>query len=191
MNQYCASVILLAVFILLAVGRAAMLRQRGIKAMVFGATDKSDFLLVPFVMAIIYAVCAGAFGLPLWKPLKTPFWETQLPGIIGVALGVIAVIGIAASLKSFGDSFRVGIDEKKPDKLITTGMFAFSRNPIYVCFNIFLVGQFLIHRNITIAVATVCFALTIHRQILREEKFLRSHYGSNYDVYCQKVRRYL
>jgi hypothetical protein len=45
-----------------------------------------------------------------------------------------ALIGFAVTLKSFGDSFRVGIDEKKPDKLVTSGMFAISRNPIYVCF---------------------------------------------------------
>ncbi|MDR0434849.1 MAG: isoprenylcysteine carboxylmethyltransferase family protein [Gracilibacteraceae bacterium] len=191
MNQYYASVVLFAVFILLVAGRAASLRRKGIKAIVFGATDKSDFLLVPFVLMIIYAVCANAFGLPLWQPLKTPFWATQAPGAAGLALCLIALIGMAASLLSFGDSFRVGIDEQKPDKLVTAGMFAFSRNPIYVCFNMFFAGQFLIHRNIIIAAGAACFALTIHRQILREENFLRSHYGADYEAYCQKVRRYL
>jgi protein-S-isoprenylcysteine O-methyltransferase Ste14 len=33
---------------------------------------------------------------------------------------------------SFGTSFRVGIDVEHPDKLVTTGIFAVSRNPIYV-----------------------------------------------------------
>ena len=79
----------------------------------------------------------------------------------------------------------------KPDKLVSSGMFAFSRNPLYVCFDMFLFGQFLIHRNIIIAVAIVGFALAIHRQILREEKFLASHYGGKYEEYRKKVRRYL
>jgi hypothetical protein len=30
----------------------------------------------------------------------------------------------------------------------------------------------------------------IHRQILRKEKFLKAHYGADYESYCRKVRRY-
>ena len=168
-----------------------MLHRHGIKANVFGVTDKSDFLLVPFMLAIVYAICSGAFGLPLWKPLKAPFWEAQTPGAFGIALCILAIIGIAASLISFGNSFRVGIDEEKPDELVTAGMFAISRNPIYTCFIVFLAGQFLVHRNLIIAAAAICFTLTIHRQILREEKFLRSHYGEEYEAYLRKVRRYI
>ena len=189
--QYYISAVEFALFIILVAGRAAMLRRKGIKAIVFGATDKTDFLLVPFVLAVIYAVCANAFGLPLWKPLAKLFWETLIPGWVGLALCAVAIVGIAVSLASFGDSVRVGIDEQKPDKLITDGMFAISRNPIYVSFNTFFVGQFLIHRNIIIAVSGVGFMLLIHRQILREEKFLKSHYSVEYEEYCRKVKRYL
>jgi len=191
MTQYHISVVLFAAFIALVAGRAMMLRRKGIKAIVFGATDKSDFLLVPFVLVILYAICSGAFGLPIWKSLVSPFWETQIPGTVGIVLCAASVIGIAATLVSFGDSFRVGIDEHKPDKLVTTGMFAFTRNPIYVYFDAFFCGQFLIHRNIIIAAASAGFALAIHRQILREEKFLIAYYGGEYEEYCKKVRRYL
>ena len=190
MVQYYISVILFIMFIALVAGRAALLRRKGIKAIVFGATDKSDFLLLPFVLAFIYTISSGVFGLPMWKPLITPFWETRLSGAAGIALCAAAVTGVMASLISFGNSFRVGIDDQKPDKLVTTGMFAYTRNPIYVCFNIFFIGQFLIHRNIVIAIAVVGFALVIHRQILREERFLTSHYGVEYEEYCKKVRRY-
>jgi protein-S-isoprenylcysteine O-methyltransferase Ste14 len=189
--QYYLSVLLFAFFVICVAGRAAMLRKKGVKAIVFGATDKTDFLLIPFVLLIVYAVSANAFGLPLWKPLVRPFWSLSIPGWIGIGLCAFAVIGITLTLVSFGDSFRVGIDEQKPDRLVTTGMFAISRNPIYVCFNLFFLGQFLIHRNILILVAAVGFALMIHRQILREEKFLKSHYGTDYTGYCRNVRRYL
>jgi protein-S-isoprenylcysteine O-methyltransferase Ste14 len=62
---------------------------------------------------------------------------------------------------------------------------------IYVCFGAFFLGQFLVHDNILTAVAVVIFSLLIHRQVLREERFLRPHYGEEYEAYCQKVRRYL
>jgi protein-S-isoprenylcysteine O-methyltransferase Ste14 len=189
--QYYLSVIAFALFIALVLGRSAMLRRKGIRAIVFGDTDKSDFLLVPCVLAIIYAVLAQGFRLPMWEPLIRPFWNTLIPGWVGVAICVMAVAGFALTLASFGDSFRVGIDEKKSDKLVTTGMFSFSRNPLYVCFNLFFGGLFLIHRNAIIAIAVVLFALAIHRQILREEEFLRQRYGTEYGEYCRKVRRYL
>jgi len=185
------SVVLFAALVALVAGRAVMLRRKGIKAIVFGATDKSDFILVPFILMIIYTICSGVFGLPMWEPLIMPFWATQIPGFIGITLCGAAITGMVATLVSFGNSFRVGIDGQKPDKLITTGMFALSRNPIYMCFDIFIFGQFLIHRNIIIAVAVVSFALAIHRQVLREEKFLSTHYGGEYDEYRNKVRRYL
>lgn len=189
--QNVLSICLFVLFVIMIQVRTAMLRRKGIKAIVFGATDKSDFLLVPVLLTIAYTALANTFGLPMWRVLIRPFWDSATPGWAGLFLCIAAVVGFALTLISFGESFRVGIDEIKPDKLITSGMFAISRNPIYVCFLIFFAGLFLIHRNIVIAAAIIVFALAIHRQILREEKFLESHYGPEYDEYRKRVRRYL
>ena len=189
--QGILSVCAFALFVAVVLIRAAILRKRGIRVLVFGQTDKSDFILVPLVLAIAYTTLARTFGLPIWGVLTRPFWSSTLPGWIGLVLCVAALTGFALTLISFGDSFRVGIDTDKPDKLITSGMFAISRNPIYVCFLMFFTGLFLIHCNIVIAVAIILFALAIHRQILREERFLVEHYGEEYERYCKNVRRYL
>lgn len=189
--QNIFSICAFAMFVGIVLTRAAIMRKKGIKALVFGVTDKSDFLLVPMVLAIAYTVLAKTFGFPMWKPLIKPFWETSVPGWFGLALCITSILGFALTLVNFGDSFRVGIDEENPDKLITTGMFSLSRNPIYVCFILFFTGLFLIHCNIVILIGGILFALAIHRQVLREEKFLRTHYGDEYEVYCRKVRRYL
>jgi protein-S-isoprenylcysteine O-methyltransferase Ste14 len=185
------SLCVFAAFVILVLIRAAMMRKKGIRAIVFGATDKSDFLLVPAILAIAYTVLAKTFHLPIWFPLIRPFWEYAATGWIGLGLCGLALIGCIGALISFGDSFRVGIDEKNPDKLVTAGLFSISRNPIYVCFFLFLIGIFLIHCNIVILVSLVLFVLTIHRQVLREEKFLKNHYGAEYEAYRKKVRRYL
>ena len=190
-TQNVPSLLLFVLFVILVQARAAMLRRKGIKAIVFGATDKSDFLLVPMVLAIAYTVLANTFGFPMWSILIRPFWNSLTPGWAGLLLCVVANIGFVLTLISFGDSFRVGIDENKPDRLITSGAFSISRNPIYVCFLMFFTGLFLIHRNIVIASATILFALAIHRQVLREERFLSSYYGAEYNEYRKKVRRYL
>jgi protein-S-isoprenylcysteine O-methyltransferase Ste14 len=189
--QNILSVCAFAAFVIIVLIRAALMRNRGIKAIVFGATDKSDFLLVPVVVIIAYTVLANTFDLPIWESLIQPFWETVVPGWFGIGLCGLAIIGFILTLISFGDSFRVGIDNKNPDELVTTGMFAISRNPIYVCFLLFFIGLFLVHCNIVIAIAVFLFALAIHRQVLREEKFLNEYYGTKYKLYCWKVRRYL
>ncbi len=170
--------------------RAHIMRRKNIRTIVFGATDKSDFLLVPAVLVIVYTMLARTFGLPFWRPLIKSFWISTAPGWFGVVFCALAPLGVILTLVSFGDSFRVGIDQRQPDKLVTTGLFAYSRNPIYVCFLFFVFGLLLIYGNIAIAVALVAFAAVIHRQVLREEVFLKTHYGTEYERYCQQVRRY-
>ena len=189
--QMYLSGIFFAILIILIAGRAFLMRKKGIRAIVFGKTDKSDFLLLPVVLFFVYSVFARVAGLPMWSPLVRPFWDTAAPGWVGLFLCALALTGIAAGLKSFKDSFRVGIDEDKPDILITTGFFSVSRNPLYVCFLLFFFGMFLIHKNILITIAVILFPIAIHRQILREEVFLKKHYGDEYEDYCAKVRRYI
>jgi protein-S-isoprenylcysteine O-methyltransferase Ste14 len=92
---------------------------------------------------------------------------------------------------SFGRSFRVGIDVDEPGGLVTTGIFGVSRNPIYVGFFLFLVGQLLVFPNWVPLFYLVAGAGLFHRQVLREEGFMRQHYGREYAEYCGRVRRYI
>ncbi len=189
--QNYLSIFALVVFFSLLGGRALALRKKGIKAIVFGETDKSDFLLLPIFLLFVYGVFALAFRLPIPAVLINPFWVSEGVGWLGLALCLSALVGFAVTLKSFGDSFRVGIDEKNPDRLVTSGVFSISRNPIYVCFLLFFFGMFLVHPNIVLICVPVLLALAVHRQILKEEAFLKVHYGKEYEEYCGRVRRYL
>jgi len=188
--QIYLSGVAFALLIILIGSRASFMYKKGIRVIVFGRTNKSDFLLLPVILLLAYSVFSRIAGLPMWSPLVRSFWDSPGLGWIGLFLCAVALMGIAAGLKSFKDSFRVGIDENKPDKLVTGGLFSISRNPMYVCFFMFFLGMFLIHRNILVIFALILFSMAIHRQILREEKFLQKHYGSEYMEYCQKVRRY-
>ena len=74
---------------------------------------------------------------------------------------------------------------------MTTGIFAVSRNPIYVGFFLFLLGQFLVFTSWTTLTALGFAAVVFHRQVLREEEFMRQRYGREYAEYCSRVRRYV
>lgn len=181
----------LVLFIAMVLGRAAVMRRRGIKALLFGVSDKSDFLLFPVVAFFFYSVCAGAFGLPMPQPLVRPFVKNSAMSWSGTAVCAVSLVWFAFALKSFGDSFRVGIDENSPGKLVTTGMFAVSRNPVYVAFLSFFIGMLLAYFNLALVISFALFFGAIHRQIIREEKFLKGHYGKEYEDYSARVRRYL
>jgi protein-S-isoprenylcysteine O-methyltransferase Ste14 len=169
--------------------RVLLMRRRGIKAMHFGNLDKKDFLIPPFALFYFYVVFAAAFDLPTVS--RQTFFHSEAISWAGVLFCLAGLSLMLWSIISFGRSFRVGIDVDHPDRLMTTGAFAFSRNPIYVAFAIVLTGQFLIFPN-WILLAYLCAGVWLfHRQVLREEDYLKGHYGAEYVDYCNRVRRYL
>ena len=184
-------IIELPVLILLVLIRSLILKRRGIKALVFGKTDKSDFILVPFIAFFFYAVTASFFDIPFPEILRKKFWEADVFMWVSIGLCSISLIWFTVTLAIFGNSFRVGIDESTKEKLITSGTFSVSRNPIYTGFIGFFLGIFVSAPNICTAVFLILLTITIHRQILREEKFLLVHYWNEYKEYCKKTRRYL
>jgi len=169
--------------------RVALLRRAGTTAMHFGNIDKKDFLIPPVALFYFYTIFAAAFNWPLVSTQK--FFQSEIVGWVGVALCFGGLLILVLSLVSFGKSFRVGIDVDRPDKLVTKGLFAFSRNPIYVGFALVLVGQFLVFPNWIPLAYLVAGVLLCHRQVLREEEFMREQYGQEYVEYCARVRRYV
>ena len=169
--------------------RVILLRRKGVKAMKFGEIDKTDFLIPPFAFFYFYLIFAHSFNLPAVSTHE--FFHSEIILWVGVFFCLAGLLLLAWSLVSFGQSFRVGIDAEQPDKLITTGIFAFSRNPIYTAFALILLGQFLIFPNWIILVYMGAGIWLFHRQVLREEDYLKKHYGSEYLDYCTRVRRYI
>jgi len=169
--------------------RVLMLSRTGTRAMHFGSIDKTDFFIPPVALFYFYTVCAAAFGWPLLDGMR--FFQSAGVAWIGVGLCCAGVFVMLASLISFGRSFRVGIDVDRPDELVTTGVFAWSRNPIYVALFLVLVGQFLVFPNWVPLVYLFAGTWLFHRQVLREEAFMRRQYGEAYAGYCRRVRRYV
>ncbi len=182
-----AATLLLLVAMVLA--RVLMLRRRGVEAMNFGKLDRTDFLIPPFALLYFYLVFAAAFGVPTLS--RQQFFRSEIIPWVGVFFCMAGILLMLWSLVSFGQSFRVGIDVQHPDQLVTTGAFALTRNPIYVAFAFVLLGEFLIFPNWILLLYLVGGVWLFNRQVLREEDYLKKHYGKQYQEYCQRVRRYL
>jgi protein-S-isoprenylcysteine O-methyltransferase Ste14 len=169
--------------------RVLSMKRNGIKAVKFGSIDKKDFLIPPFALFYFYIVFAAAFNFPTFS--RQEVFHSEIVSRLGVLLCVTGLLLFFMSIVSFGKSFRVGIDQDQPDKLVTTGIFAYSRNPIYVAFGFVLLGQFLLFSNWILLVYVIAAAWLFHRQVLREEIYMRNHYGEQYSKYCESVRRYI
>ncbi|HLK81299.1 MAG TPA: isoprenylcysteine carboxylmethyltransferase family protein [Xanthobacteraceae bacterium] len=169
--------------------RVFILRRQGIKAMKFGEIDKTDFLIIPFVFFYFYVVFAAAFKWPTVS--RYEFFQSEAVSWVGALFCLAGLLLMLWSLISFKRSFRIGIDTDHPDRLITDGIFAFGRNPIYVAFAIILISQFLIFPNWITLIYIGGAAWLFHRQVLREEEYPRRRYGRAYAEYCNSVRRYL
>ena len=179
----------LVILVAMVLARVAMMKRHGTKAMHFGNLDKKDFLIPPFALFYFYIVFAAAFG---WPAVSTQrFFQSEAVAWVGVCFCLAGLLFFAGSLVSFGQSFRVGIDVDHPDRLVTTGVFALSRNPIYVAFAIVLIGEFLIIPTWILLIYLAAATWLFHRQVLREEAYLKDHYGPEYVEYCRRVRRYL
>jgi protein-S-isoprenylcysteine O-methyltransferase Ste14 len=168
--------------------RVFLLKRQGIEAMKFGNIDRTDFLIPPFAFFYFYVLFAAAFHWP--NVSKRQLFHSEPGAWIGVLFCLAGLAMLLWSLISFGRSFRIGIDNDRPDVLIVDGIFALSRNPIYVAFAMILFGEFLIFANWISLIYVLAAAALMHRQVLREETYLKAHYGPAYEQYCRRVRRY-
>lgn len=187
MQRYLAAVTIV-LLLGMVLTRALQMRRKGIKAMHFGKIDKKDFLIPPFAFFYFYLIFAAAFDLPTAS--RQEFFHSGTIAWIGVSLCLAGLTLLLLSLVAFGKSFRVGIDTEQADKLVTTGIFALTRNPIYIAFALILFGQFLVFPNWILLVYLGAAIWLFHRQVLREEEYLKKHYGKEYSDYCKRVRRY-
>jgi len=155
----------------------------------FGKIDKTDFLILPIALFYFYIVFSATFNLTTAS--NQELFHSGIISWVGVLFCLTGLLLLLLSLVSFGRSFRVGIDTDNPDKLVTSGVFALSRNPLYVAFWIVLFGQFLVFPNWILLVYLGAATWLFHRQVLREEEYLKKHYGREYSEYCSRVSRYL
>jgi protein-S-isoprenylcysteine O-methyltransferase Ste14 len=188
MQRYLAA-LTLPLLLGMVLTRVVWMKRTGTSAMHFGKIDKTDFFILPFALFYFYTVFAAAFNLPVVS--TQTFFHSQVISWVGAVLCLGGLTLLLLSLVSFGKSFRVGIDVDHADKLVTTGVFALSRNPIYVAFGLVLLGQFLVFPNWILLVYLAAGIGLFHRQVLREEGFLRQQYCQEYAEYCNRVKRYL
>jgi protein-S-isoprenylcysteine O-methyltransferase Ste14 len=189
-----------AIFLFILVGKILYLRlSRNINPIVIGGGKKGLRLavellsfssMIVWVIEVLLYACHSSFRI-FPSPLDMPLISSQPLKLIGAALASVGLIVFAMAYVSFGDSWRVGFDVKRPGALVTTGIFSISRNPIYLGLDLWFIGVFLINGTLIFLIFTVLAMASMHWQIRQEEAFLSDLYGQPYSDYCRRTSRYL
>ena len=144
-------------------------------------------ILCMFLYILIFAFFPIFFANFLSTNWLNLFWIKML----GVFLLTISFLWTVLAQYHMRHSWRIGIDTSTPTELITTGLFHYSRNPVFLGMMTSLFGLFLVTTNWLTLFFFILGYMLIQIQIRLEETFLTQQHSHNYLIYKQKVRRFL
>lgn len=139
---------------------------------------------IPFLIGV-----ALHFVAPLALPSGTVRLFLILVGVLLTMLG-LGVLGLARRELA---RFRQPTDPGQPtSQLVTTGVFAFSRNPLYLAAVLVLLGLALAFKLLWAGVLLLPAVVLCHYVLIRpEERYLAAKFGADYQTYRTSVRRWL
>lgn len=143
----------------------------------------------PVVAALIAMMMWGTSAyqpsLPIYPELK------HFSAITLVIVGVLFdLFGLLAFRRS-----KTTINPMSPDKtsaLVTGGVYRFTRNPMYVGLVLFLTAWAIYLSMLWPFTGPVLFILYINRfQIAPEERMMKTKFGDEFNIYTNRVRRWI
>ena len=141
----------------------------------------------PAYVAVIIMLTAA--GIALTAAGRIP---TAQAGPLRIPLIAAGILLIALGAWSWWSAvFRSRVDENiKKNTLVTTGIYAWVRNPIYAAFLMACTGALLLADNLWLLVLPPAYWLYLTVLMKHtEEKWLAKLYGQEYADYCKRVNR--
>jgi protein-S-isoprenylcysteine O-methyltransferase Ste14 len=143
-----------------------------------------------FVLALLAGVLGPITALLGLDPVG--FLSSRPLQVTGAAL---AVLGIAATFWAqlqMGISWRIGMDPQERTSLVTGGVFAVVRNPIFTAMAVTGLGLTLMVPNVIALVGLVGLLVALELQVrVVEEPHLRRIHGQAYEAYTASTGRFV
>jgi protein-S-isoprenylcysteine O-methyltransferase Ste14 len=118
----------------------------------------------------------------LWRPVVL---------VLGCSLLVGSFLAVILIHYYMGEEWRSGTRAEDRTRLITTGPFTVSRNPMMLCVIVAQVGLFLALPSLFTLVCLVLGVWAVNAQVGVEERLLRQRFGEDYDTYVSHTPRWL
>lgn len=109
--------------------------------------------------------------------------------------GLIILIGLGVAMAAVA-RFSEGGETLRPNtpshQLFTTGVYRFTRNPIYLGMVLFSAGFGIATSNVWMLLTTALLGLALNYLVIKpEEDYLAARFGAEYADYRRKVRRWI
>jgi len=174
------------VFLILLFGGGAAFRRQHIDQDGEPPIDRRVFYASKYTIVVVWAaLIARSWGAPLSFVDVPPAsrWVASFLWIAGFVVLFVGRLGL-------GSSFRLG-SPKESTNLKVNGLFALSRNPMYVGVYATILAAVLYTLNPIVIVAGSFVIVVHHLIVLAEERYLGTAFGAEYAAYRHRVRRYL
>ena len=115
-----------------------------------------------------------------------------LINLLGVILFIVSIIIFFLGFNIFKSYKENPVPTSTSRKLIKTGIFAYTRNPIYLSFVMFHFSMFMVFENVMYLLTAFGLAIWIHNYIIRlEEEYLLKNFSKEYENYMTSVSRWI
>jgi protein-S-isoprenylcysteine O-methyltransferase Ste14 len=139
-----------------------------------------------YLLVSIVIMLALHFLLPVPKIIPMP-WNVL--GIVPLACGIALNLAADKAFREVGTTVKP-FEESKA--LLTSGVFRISRNPMYLGYELILIGIAIMLRSLTPYVVIPVFVVLMNRVFIRvEEQMLEEKFGPGWSEYGEKVRRWI
>ncbi|HEY5884530.1 MAG TPA: methyltransferase [Pyrinomonadaceae bacterium] len=171
-------------------------KRTRINPVVFKGTDNAhDFIGRVFKLLFVLVV-AVVLGYSFWPEMygyaiPIEWLEHAWLKRLGVGLLLLSLVWTVLAQAQMGESWRIGIDQEHQTSLVQSGIFRFSRNPIFLGMMLTLLGLFLVIPNALTLLSFVMGVVLIQIQVRLEEEFLTKSHGVEYEQYKRQVRRWI
>jgi protein-S-isoprenylcysteine O-methyltransferase Ste14 len=144
----------------------------------------------PLPLALAFGVLMWA--IDRWLPMQSE--RSLVRTGIALATFALAVAILATAVVGFRKA-RTTVDPMHPEAasaIVTSGIYRFTRNPMYLGFLLALIAWAVFLGNIVAALMPPLFVAYMNRfQIVPEERALVARFGVPYETYMRSVRRWL
>lgn len=158
--------------------------------MAWGPAD-SPRVIAPPPLIYLGVLCAG---LALDRAGRVPRLQLIKPTALALGTATFSAGGALAlvATTAFKRAGTNVVPNKPATALVTTGLFARSRNPGYIGQTLMYAGAAIAFRSTSAIVALAPLLALIDRAVVaREERYLRSKFGDAFRAYEERVPRWL
>jgi protein-S-isoprenylcysteine O-methyltransferase Ste14 len=156
-----------------------------------GQNLRDSLGVVLFVFLVGQAIMAAGWPdslSPLGADRRSSPEPWQVMGAVLLGGGVLLLVTAQLHL---GASWRIGIDEGASPGLVTSGLYRFCRNPIFLALLVTLSGYTLmLPTRLSLGLLLGAY-IGVRQQVAAEEAYLLRTYGESYREYARRVGRFL